>query len=231
MSETILLTGRSNVLECVFAPPVLLDSHKSHYIGLVEFVAYNSIPNVNHTNQIFRYANQDGTEMQIRIPRGAYEIDAIQLFLKNELGADAIELRGNKNTLKCELRCKYAVDFRGSGSIGPMLGFEQGVYAPNVWHTSQQPVNITSVNVICIECNLATGSYVNGGVAHTIFAFSPLVPPGYKMALSPRNIIYNRINTIMVDRLQISIVDQDGRPVDFAGEQVSVRLHIKSVNE
>lgn len=90
------------------------------------------------------------------------------------------------------------------------------------------PIDIFTINTIRVECNIATGCYMNGSIAHTIFAISPNVPPGYKMALSPRTIIYNRINTSTIDRLSISIVDQDDKPIDFGGEVVTVRLHIKS---
>ena len=225
MSETILLSGRSNVLECVFSPPVVLAPGKTHYVGLVEFVAYNAMPNVDHTNQVFRYGSD---KREILIPRGAYEITAIKEYLKEKLGADNIALKANNSTLKCSLKCAYEVDFSHEGSIGRLLGFERQVYAAYTWHESELPIDIFSINTIRVECNIATGSYVNGSIAHTIFAFSPNVPPGYKMALSPRTIIYNRINTSTIDRLSISIVDQDGRPVDFGGELVTVRLHIKS---
>lgn len=82
--------------------------------------------------------------------------------------------------------------------------------------------------MICIECNIAVGSYINGEAAHTIFAFSPDVSPGFKMSISPQTIIYSRLNTHSIERLSINIVDQDGKLIDFGGEEISVRLHIKS---
>lgn len=226
MSETILLSGKSNVLESVFSPPIFLDPKKTHYVGLVEFVAFNSIPNVDHTNQTFRYYGPDKKE--ILIPRGAYEIEAINQFLQDKIGAENIELKANNSTLRCSIKSKFEIDFDHPGSIGPMLGFSPKVYPADEQIESEFPVLIMTVQTIRIECNVASGSYVNGALSHTIFAFSPNVPPGYKMTLSPRTIIYNRINTHVIDRLRISIVDQDGRPVDFGEELVTVRLHIKS---
>ncbi|CAH0394637.1 unnamed protein product [Bemisia tabaci] len=225
MSETFVLTGRSNVLECSFSPPILLDPKKNHYIGLVDFVAYNAIPNVNGTNQHFHY----GDNLSVSIPQGSYEIAAINKFLQDQIGKEDIELKPNNNTLQSEIKSTHRIDFTKPNSIGQLLGFGRRVLEPpGVWYRSDLPVNIMSINMICVECNIATGSYINGKVAHTIFAFSPNVPPGYKMALSPRTIIYNRINTGCVDRVSINITDQDGKPVDFAGEEVTVRLHIKS---
>lgn len=224
MSETFVLTGRSNVLECTFTPPVLLDLKRTHYIGIVDFAAYNSIANVDASNQKFHY----GGGKLLLIPRGAYEIEHIAQYLKQELGPDNITVRANNSTLKCEIKSTYDIDFRPDDSIGRLLGFGPHLLKANQSHESDQLVNVTDVNMICVECNIATGSYVNGSIAHTIFAFSPTVPPGYKMVLSPRTIIYNRLNTRTIDRLRINIVDQDGRPIDFGDEVVTVRLHIKS---
>ena len=227
MSETILLTGRSDVLESVFVPPIVLDPNKRHYVGLVEFVAYNSIPNIDGSNQVFCYGED---KRELVIPKGAYEITAIEEELKQKLGSDNIELKANNNTLKCAIKCKFAIHFEHPRSLGPLLGFASKAYAADIWHESEHPVNICSVNMVRLECNLATGSYINGAIAHTIFAFSPNVPPGFQMKLSPRTIIYNRINTANIDRLRISLVDQDGRPVDFGQELIAVRLHIKTEN-
>lgn len=225
MSEYILLNERSSVLERVFSPPIALDPKKKHSIGLEYFAAYNSIPNIDHTNQIFRYGKD---KSEIIIPKGSYEIDALEAFLKDKVGGEHITLKANNNTLKCMLKSSFEIDFDHAGSIGRMLGFARKVYAPNVLYESELPVNISDVNMIRVECNIATGSYVNDTIAHTIFAFSPNVPPGFKMVLSPGTIMYNRINTTSIDRLRISLVDQDGRPVDFGQETVTVCLRIKS---
>lgn len=239
MSETILLNGKSNVLESVFSPPIFLDPKKVHYVGLVEFVAFNSIPNIDHTNQILRYIQRQKVDdpdkedekeevKDIILPRGAYEIQAINEFLQSKLGAENIELKANNSTLRCSIKSAFDIDFSHPGSIGPLLGFSPKIFPAGQQFESEYPVKIMTVQSIRVECNVASGSYVNGSLSHTIFAFSPNVPPGYKMSLSPRTIIYNRINTHVIDRLRISIVDQDGRPVDFGEELVTVRLHLKS---
>lgn len=226
MSETILLSGRSNVLESVFSPPLALDPRKVHYIGLVEFVTFNAVPNINKSNQVFCYGPE---KKELIIPKGAYEITAIEKFLQSKLGPENLTLQANNSTLRCLIKCSEDIHFDQPRSIGRLLGFLPKRLSAGEEHESELPVNIISVNIIRVECNIATGSYINGAVAHTIFAFSPNVPPGYKMALSPRTIIYNRINTTSIDRLRISIVDQDGKPVDFGGETVTVRLHIKTI--
>lgn len=227
MSETILISGRKSVLETTFTPPISLQS--PHCIGLVDFVAYNSIPNVDKSNQKFHYG-QEGKDV-ITIPRGAYDIDNIERFLKEKLGEKHISLKPNNNTLQCELESTFLVDFSQPNSIGRLLGFSNRILQPNQRNFSDLPVNLMSVNMVRVECNIATGSYINGETAHTIFAFSPKVPPGYKMVLSPQNVIYSRVNTQSIDRLSINIVDQDGILVDFGDEEITLRLHLKPVTQ
>ena len=226
MSITFLLSGRSSILESTFSPPIILE--QPHEIGLVNFAAYNSIPNVDNSNQYFYYGDNDDF---LVIPKGAYEIENIESLLQEKLGGpDRITIKANNSTLKCKIKSdSFKIDFSKPKSIGPVLGFGPRVLAAGEWHESDLPINIMTVNMVRVECNVAVGSYVNGTIAHTIFAFSPPVPPGFKMILSPQNIIYNRVNADIIDRLSINIVDQDGKPVDFGGEEVTVRLHLRSL--
>lgn len=220
----ILLTARNSILECTFNPPITLDPQKTNRIGLVSFAAYNSIPNIDETNNIFHYDDNK----QIVFPTGCYEVETIADYLKEKLTSDNISLKPNNSTMQCVIKSKYKIDFSKPNSIGPVLGFGPYVLPPDKEHQSDQPINIMTVNMILINVNIASGSYVNGKPSHTIYAFSPSVPPGYKMIQFPRTMIYSRINTPYIDHLQVNIVDQSGRAVNFAGEEAIVLLHIKS---
>lgn len=229
MSETIVMTGKSSVLENTFSPPIVLDPSKTHYIGLIDFNSYNSIPNVHAGNRYFHYLTEDFKPQTLIFPEGCYEIEAINDFLQANLGGgENIVLRANPSTLKCEIYSIYYIDFTKENSIGSLLGFSGESIPPKTLYEARSRVDIIKVNMICVECNIAYGSYLNGDMAHIIFAFSPNVPPGHKISLSPRTVLYSRINTTVVDRLRLSIVDQNGELVDFGGEEISVRLHIKS---
>lgn len=221
MSITLLLSGRTNVLESTYSPPISLD--RPYLIGLTDFVAYNSIPNIFPNTGYFVYDEKN----VFKIPDGAWEIDAIETYLKGMLGPEAITLRASNSTFKCDIKSEHEIDFTSPSSLGSLLGFSPRVLSPRVWHTSDLPIQINPVNIISLECNVATGSYVNGTMAHTLFAFAPNVPPGFKMALAPRKIIYSQVNTQTIDRLTINIVDQSGKPVSFGGEEVTARLHLR----
>ena len=102
MSETIVLSARSNVLESSFSPPLVLDPSKTHYVGLVDFVAYNAIPNINRSNQLFHY----GTGQTVTVPTGSYEIVAIDAFLRDQMGKD--EIRSEERRVGKECRSRWS---------------------------------------------------------------------------------------------------------------------------
>ena len=166
---------------------------------------------------------------QLAIPPGAYELEAIEKFVQEKLGKEAeFELKPNNNTLKSRLKCAYAINFDVNNSIAPLLGFNsKQLLLPNTWYDSNSPVEIMPVNMIRVDCNISSGCYINGEVGHTIFAFSLNVAPGYKMSLSPQTIIYSPVNVSSIDHIRIDIVDQNGRPINFGGEEVTLRLHIR----
>lgn len=232
MSLTFTLSGLTSILTADYFPPIVLpNSDDAQYVlGLIDFETFNSIPNVDMTNNIFYY-DQD---KKIIIPEGSYEIDDLNKYLADNMYNDSsshptppITLRPNNNTLKSEIHCKYEVDFSKENNLGSLLGFTRRRLEANVWHESDSPVNILKVNILRLECNITTGAYSNSRPVHTIHEFSPNVPPGYKISESPHHVIYLPVNQRTIDNVTIRVVDQNDKLVNFRGEEITVRLHVK----
>lgn len=136
----------------------------------------------------------------------------------------------NINTLKTTIKCSDYIVSEGS-TVSPLelLGFKSGFRIPAGLETeSDGVIQISRVNVIRIECDLATGAYVDGKLSHTIYEFpSHKVGDGYKIIEQPQNLIYLPVVPRRISNIQISVVDQSGNLIDFRGETISCRIHIK----
>uniref|UniRef100_A0ABD2VU33 Uncharacterized protein n=1 Tax=Trichogramma kaykai TaxID=54128 RepID=A0ABD2VU33_9HYME len=227
-SLTLTLSGQSSVLESHYFPPIELDASKNYVLGLIELLTFNSIPNIEKGSDKFYL----GDGRSIRIPAGSYEIEDIESLLKDVLltveNVD-FSLKANNNTLRSTLKCGCSIDFRPKDSIGRLLGFTSQVLEANREHISDLPVAILKVNAVRVECNITSGAYINNQRVHTIHEFFPVVPPGFKIIEVPSNVIYLPVSVQCIDSIQLRIVDQDGVLVNFRGETITIRVHIRSI--
>lgn len=287
MSLTVTFTGNSSSLSTDIFPPIDL-TEGEWSAGLIDFQSFNSIPNLDESNNRFyfgervflnfrkgdhtlaeirkqnpQYAHysleffnpilpepvvlkegqkiypfEDDIEIEyygfdyITIPVGSYEIVEIEELLKNKLKPHGVELslKVNKNTMHSELVCNRSIDFRPNDSLATLLGFQHKTLVEKEKHISRSVVKISRVNVIKFECSIINNSYSNGKLAHTIHEFFPNVAPGYKIIEVPKNIIYLPVFVKSLTHINIKLVDQDNNLVNFRGELITLRIHIKKKN-
>lgn len=222
MSTTITIMGNESVLESYFHPSLQLT--EQYECALLYFSTTNSVPNINSSNNLFIY---DDDFKQLEIPEGTYDLYDIQDYLSKNLIESSIMLMPNNNTLKCSLFCSKTVHFEKDNSIGQLLGFGKRILKANKWHESECLVNIPSLSMIRIECDLINGSYFNGLPCHVIHEFIPNTPPGYQYIEVPNNIIYFPINKNNLSSLTVRIVDENDRLIDFRKQLVQLRLHLR----
>lgn len=191
-------------------------------------------------------AKRTSLRQEILIPEGAYEIGDIEQYIQDKIllfhpiedqwseqepsddNKDPIfSLKPNNNTLKCEFESIYDIDLTADDSVGSLLGFSQQILPANMLHESSMPVEIVKVKTVRVECNIATGSYYEDKPSHTLYEFSPMVDPGYAIDIEPRNKIFLPINTTKISYINIAIVDQNSKPVNFRGEEIIVRLELR----
>ena len=225
-SLTLTLSGTSSILEAQYFPPIELSPHKNYVLGLVELLTFNSIPNIDNSNNKFYIGKHT-----ISLPIGSYEIEEIDKYLQKKLIHEniTISLKSNNNTLRSVIKSNQPINFIPQDSVGRLLGFTPRILEPNTSHNSDLPVTILKVNALRVECNITAGAYINGQRVHTIHEFFPAVPPGYKIIEVPSHVIYLPITVNCIDHLQIRIVDQDGDLVNFRGEVITIRLHLKQL--
>jgi hypothetical protein len=235
-SCTVSISSVSSTLRSTLFPPLHLKENKQWEIALLDFTTYNSIPNIiEGVNNKFYYVKNKNSHSSLQsteafeFQTGSYEISDINRELQKHLGKEVIELKANNNNLRSEIKCKYYIDFSQPDSIGPLLGFpsSSALLEPNAVHTSVTTVNIIKVNTINITCNIVQGAYKDGSNQHILHTFYPTVPPGFKIVEKPHNLIYLPLNTTYVSDIVLNVLDQDGDIIDFRGEVITIRLHIR----
>lgn len=223
MSHTFTLQSTSNILQASYYPPIDVSDRK-YCLALIGLHTYNTIPNIEEGFNKFYYNNNQ----VITIPTGIYEISDIEKYLRTHMQEENISLKANNNTIKCELKCNFDVDFKPIDSIGKLLGFSgRQILKAKQLHVSDLPVSIIKVTSIRVECNIISGAYYDNKLSHTLFEFSPQTDPGCAIVIEPRNHIYLPVNTNSISSIILRLVDQDGDLVNFRGEKVLIRLELK----
>ena len=194
---------------------------------------------MDETNNVFVYSPDNGNSwVKIKIPEGSYEIDDINNTIQHEMEKGGhhdpinedyyINISANSNTLKSFLILEkdYQVDFNHQNSLAKVLGFTSTKYTEG-FHESENVVNILSINSILVNIDIISGSYVNGTTKNTIYSFLPKFSPGYKIIESPVNLVYLPITLDTIERLTVSIMDQDDHLLNLRNEKLTIRFHIR----
>src|SRR6267154_1556845 len=221
-----------------FGAPIELPDY-DYEIALVNLETWNSFANVTEKNNLFRYSTDSGiTWKLLTIDTGSYEIeslnDEIQKLMQMNGDWDStnntfyITTAANTSTLKSNIyisEAGYQVDFIIDNSIRSILGFNPMILSQG-FHKSDNIVNIIDFNSIFVNCDCINGSYVNGMSSPVIYSFGPKVSPGYRIVESPVNLVYLPVNRKTISEFSVWITDQEGRPIDFRGENITCRFHI-----
>lgn len=225
MSVTLSITGNSSDLSTYY--PNSLELYGQYECALLHFSTFNSIPNIDIRNNKLYY----GSDQVIEIPEGSYELQDIGDYLESEIKDATIKIQCNNNTLKTSLYCSKNINFTNNDTFGNLLGFKKQILQANKWHVSEFPVNILPTTVIRVECDIVSGSYVNGEPSHIVHEFALNVPPGYRIIEIPKNAIYFPINQNNISCIHIRLLDINNNLINLRGEEVQLYLHLRRKND
>ena len=198
------LSGNKSVLSTQYFSYILLDG--TLQLALLSFQSWNSVSNVTPENNKF-YQTVGKTEKEIEIEPGVYEITNIEKILKRalkfenlknplkpeqkiDLGEEAIIFTEHNTTFKCEIICRYHIEFSKPKNIGRILGFSEKQKAePFKRCKSKDIIKILTVKTIDIHCSLITNSFLNDNRSQILHKVNVLELPGYKISDSPQNLI------------------------------------------
>ena len=188
--QMLIVMDKSTHEEHLYQP--LQTNNKQFKIAVTFLTGYNGIFNVTNSNNKFYFmksiTNEDGF-VQITIPPGAYEIEALDKELKTIIigedhfteGNYPFKIKPNFSILGSIIEISPQgpiISFMFDDSIRDLLGFNARTLYEE-YNLSTNPVDIISFNNIFIETDIAKGMIFKGKRSGIIMNFTMSVSPGY----------------------------------------------------
>ena len=231
----IIQSGKNSRIETNFVPSLELEG--SYEIALQSIETYYSFPNIDKKNNKIEISLENGTSWNdLTFAVGCYKHKDINEELQRMmvlLGGkkDDIVLKPNKNTFQTIMTISgvVQVNFKVDNSIRTVLGFDEKVYKSGR-HLSEHTVNIMRVNSIFVHTDVIGSAYVNGSQSPVIYSFFPDIPPGGKIIVQPRVLIYLPISLSVISRLTSWLTDQENQELNLRGEELTIKYHLRCTN-
>ena len=209
----------------------------THTISLTMLVMPALFPNLDNENNKFFYYNGT-TEKTLTIDTGSYDIDEYgdivkELLKVNNDDPDCITIRLNKGSGKCIVKIKdnYRVYFR-NGSWYKSLGFDLNTPLQAGTHFSHRIVNVTSTQVIHVECDLVDSRHnkYDGKPSQIIYSFPADLPYGQLYEFrKDYNLTAKTLGRKIFNSLKLKFYDSKMKPITVLGEEVNCELQIIQV--
>jgi len=236
--EFFIINGKSKNLSIRFPSPIQLDSSRNYKLGLKYFSVYNTIKNITEENNKFRYS-KDGTNwIDITLLPGSYEIKEITTAIGDP---ENIIFTAHMPTNRVQLILKNnrKVDFTINNSFREILGFESLIFAAgdksytagDKSYIAKDEAKIDGgISSINVHCDIINGGYINENKKNIIYSIpSFTVPIGYKIIEREVNPVYLPLNTSLIQTINLKLIDEDDREIDFGYENVTIQLHLLQV--
>ena len=231
MSHYIIQSDKNSKVSTDFAPNLELDG--PYEIALHSLESYYSFPNIDEKNNKINVTINGAHWYNLTFAVGCYELDDINDELQRMIvliggKKNDIVLEPNRNTFQSIMTImdNVQVNFAIPNSIRTVLGFDAQVYKKGR-HLSEHTVNIMSVNSIFVHTNIIGSTYVNGSESPVIYSFFPMVPPGAKIVVEPRVLIYLPVSISVISRLTSWLTDQNNQPLNLRGEELTIKYHLR----
>ena len=239
IEEHMLIVMDKSIHE-LFLNEALQTNNKQFKIAITFLTDYNGIFNITEANNKFSYITPEKMIVDIEIPKGAYELEAIDLEIKRLMVSNGdsdgetfpITIKPNFNTQESiiEIEDGWEIDFTYAGTIRTLLGFDARVVSEN-YNLSDHLVDIISFDNIVVECDIAQGMIINGKRTRVIHNFTMDVNPGYKYMEKFRGGImwFMMENKDFISAINFKLRNEKGNLVSLNDQSITFRLSIKEL--
>ena len=239
IEEHMLIVMDKSIHE-LFLDESLQTNKKQFKIAITFLTGYNGIFNITEANNKFYYITPEKMIVDIEIPKGAYELGAIDLEIKRLMVSNGdsdgetfpITIKPNFNTQESiiEIEDGWEIDFTYARTIRTPLGFDARVVSKN-YNLSDHLLDIISFDNIFVESDIAQGMINNGKRTRIIHNFTMDVNPGCKYIEKFRGGImwFMMESKEFRSASNFKLRNENGNLVSFNGQSITFRLSIKEL--
>lgn len=227
-----IVTINSN--SSIYLPqPIELNPNRNYELGLKYFSVVNSIQNVTNENNKIRYSKDGGaTWIDHTFTPGSYELNDFTEFL-NDKTNDVFNIefvpQASLNRVQLVLRNNRQVDFTIDNSVREMFGFQNRIYRTTQIATYRAKLE-NNIKNIYIKCNLIDGGYINDKKSQVLLSLPAFATPvGHRIIKEIEKPIYLPLLFKTISSINLRVVDDNDKEIDFGGEEISMLLHLKQI--
>lgn len=256
MSSTLILlnsstatSGTSDNFTIKYSTPIDIKG-RMYEVALKKMYFWHTYHNISAEkgNNTFRYYNGVSFSPTITLPDGLYDIDDINEYLhavmvnNGDYTVDGygqnvydIIIEPNNTTVRTKITLTngYELDLSLS-KLNLLLGCEKIIITTSGDCPYVANIN-DDINAFIVYCDIVSGnaSYVNNNKSQVLYSFVPRGDPGYSVELEPINLTYLRVsvNNDQISEINIYILDNIGRRVNFNDQPVTYELDMRPIRE
>jgi hypothetical protein len=231
-----LASGTSSNFTTSFSPSLLFSGECD--VALYSISMWNSLKNIsdNLGNRTVKFSIDGTNFITTQLQAGIYSIEQLNLAIQALIVANGglsnkIVLTPNYSTLKTDITivAPYKLDLT-VGNLRNLIGYNSLVLSAGNYVANELTDISNGVVSYSINSNIVSSesSFLNGSGSNSLFVFVPNSSAGELIQIQPNNLLWVKMSSKSISRLNITLTDQDGRQlVDLSDEAVRITLVIK----
>lgn len=176
-----------------YFPPIVLDDDGEYVMGLFNLQTYNSVPNINASNNLFHYRyGMDHEDFVVVIPNGSYEVSDLSRFITKHMNKRNEFLISLPDAAKDVILAR--VDDDDTSKIAIVKDSSKKI-------TYEDFTFQLNVNSNTLKCEIESSVYIDFRDTNSlgkVLGFNQKLLEPYKKHISDNSINISGVNTIYV---------------------------------
>lgn len=217
---------------CIFnLPQFIIPRVKNMFVSVQSATIPYSFYNVDYFNDLLVYNVNGGSDINITIPQGNYNVTTLRTYLTSVMTGFTITYSSLNNSYTFT-HSTYDFSFKKTSTCMEILGFDENEDYSSISKsmTSINSINLFTIRNVYIQSNNLILNNINNSTPNncTILASIPLTTGQFSVVtFSNVNNVRSRIDSIRnFTQLNINLTDQDGDILDLNGCHFSITLQI-----